>query len=229
MKEVGLFFSLILLFTSFQMKGQKGYVRYQTFDEYKLKGAGHSNIREPYVLVKKERDTIFVIKSNDKGKTIKYINKGKYWYSESIIKVKEPPVGSLWLLDMSPTVYEKFIYNNIIVEYKYWLNNELERYGSYIYIHTKKKCIELVIQNSDITNYDDPFNEIKELVINYKTVFSLYSPDYHQSRCYYIYEKQIEGNIFSVYEIVGENKRFISSKKMNSLGEFDNNGTLFWW
>ena len=55
----------MLCMLSFQMKGQNGYVKYQTFDEYKLMGIGHSDIRDPYVLVKKEADTIFVIKSND--------------------------------------------------------------------------------------------------------------------------------------------------------------------
>ena len=65
------------------MKGQDGYVKYQTFDEQKLKGVGRFNIKEPYVLVKKELDTIFVIKSNDRrNNVLKYINKGEFWYHQ---------------------------------------------------------------------------------------------------------------------------------------------------
>jgi hypothetical protein len=55
--------SIMLLVLSFQMKGQKDYVKYQTFDEYKMEGVGEGKIKRPYVLVKKEVDTIFVIKS----------------------------------------------------------------------------------------------------------------------------------------------------------------------
>ena len=49
---------ILVLLTSCQMAScqtanNKGYIKYQTFDEYKLEGLGHFNIKEPYVLVKK--------------------------------------------------------------------------------------------------------------------------------------------------------------------------------
>jgi hypothetical protein len=140
------------------------------------------------------------------------------------------------------TICEKFIYNDTVIEYEYQylhkvgylvdsLKKSNRRINNGIYIHTKKDCIELVIQDNDITNYDAPFNEIKELVINYKEIFPLFSPEY-QPRWYSMIEKHIEGikgNILSIYEIEGEKKRFVSSKEMNSLGEFDNKGMLRWW
>lgn len=226
------FYSIIilLLFTSFQMNGQKGYVKYQTFNEYKMEGVGVEKIKRPYVLVKKEFDTMSVIKSNDRKKIIKYVNRGDYWHT--ILQME-----SKW--SIIETFCEKFIYNDTVIEYKYqyWhqygylVDNSKrsnQRINRGIYVHTKNNCIELTIQDSDITNYDNPYNEIKEFVTNYKEIFPLYSPKY-QPRCYSIIEKHIEDNILSIYEIEKENKRLVSSKKMNSLGEFDNDGMLRWW
>ena len=227
---------MLLFMLSCQIKQQNGYIQYQTFDEYKLIGVGNTEIKEPYVLVKKELDTIFVIKSNDKEKVIKYINKGDYWYSKSIIEVEAPPdEEEPCLLDMTPTVCEKFIYNDTIIEYKYQYDYQIgsskrnnQRIMSDILVHTKKNCLILSIQDDDITNYDDPFNELKAFVTNYKEIFPLYSPG-DQLRYCTIYEKRIERNILSIYEINGENKRFVSSKIINNLGEFDNKGMLAWW
>jgi hypothetical protein len=44
-----------------------------------------------------------------------------------------------------------------------------------------------------------------------------------------MYEKHTEGNTLSIYEINGKNKKYVASKQMNSLGEFDNKGILAWW
>jgi len=209
--------SIILFMLSFQMKGQDGYVRYQTFDEYKMEGVEAEKTKRPYVLVKKEVDTIFVIKSYDRTKKIKYVNRGDYWYT--ILHIQTTKVGEIFC--------EKFIYNDTVVEYEYYKIDSL-RYNNGISVHTKKDCIELVIHRNDIKNYDDPFNEIKELVTNYKEIFPLYSPG-HQPRWYSILRKHIEGNILYIYDMNGINKGDVYSKKMNSLGEFDNNGMLRWW
>jgi hypothetical protein len=215
---------------SFQIKGQNSYVKYQTFDEYKMEGIKDEKIKRPYVLVKKEFDTISVIKSNDKEKTIKYINRGNYWHT--VLQIKEK-----WFF--LETICEKFIYNDTVIEYKYQYKHPIDYFSDSlkrcnqrsncgIYVHTKNNCLDLVIQNSDITNYDAPFKEIKEFVINYKEIFPLYSSKY-QPRYYSIFEKHIEQNILSIYELDGDNKKFVASKKMNSLGEFDNKGILMWW
>jgi len=203
------------------MKESKEYVKYQTLDEYKLMGVECSDIKAPYVLAKKMLDTIFVIKSNNSEKVIQYINKGAYWHSKSIIYVDTIPLAKQKL---DPTVYEKFIFNDTVVEYKYSLKENLEKSQQRIFVHTKKNCIVLIIQDDDIKNQDDPYNEIKEFVANYKTIFPLYTPGY-QPRCYSIYKKRIKGNVLYIYR----DNRCVSSKEMNSLGEFDSNGTLAWW
>jgi len=223
--------SVMLFVLSFQIKGQNGYIQYQTFDEYKMEGVGKEKIKRPYVLVKKELDTIFVIKSNDTGKTIKYVNRGDYWYTKLQIEERLPYLE---------TICEKFIYNDTIIEYNYRYCHQYnhlidsskrsnQRISSSIFVHTKKGCIILSIQDNDITNYDDTFNKIKEFVINYKEIFPRNISTIYQPRFHYIFEKQIKENILSIYEINGEDKEFVASKKMNSLGEFDNKGTMMWW
>jgi len=230
--------ALFFVIFSFQMKGQDGYVRYQTFDEYKMEGVGAEKIKRPYVLVKKENDTIFVkkiVKKKGKNrcnctvKEIKYINKGDYWHTTIRPESKRTLIARP--RPCIPIFYEKFIFNDTIVEYQYSLKyglKEVRRVAQYIHIHTKKDCVILSLQDNDIKNYGNPYNEVKEFVINYKEIFPLYSSGY-QPRYYTIFEKQIEGNIFSIYIIDGENKRFFSSKEMNSLGEYDNKGRLAWW
>jgi len=46
-----------------------------------------------------------------------------------------------------------------------------------------------------------------------------------------LYEKKIEGNTLFIHkiDIINNKEELVSSKKMNSLGEFDNNGVLAWW
>lgn len=225
----------------FQTKGQDNYVKYQTFDEYKMEGIGTKKIKRPYVLVKKENDVIFVKKiEKNKGtnecncvEEIKYINKGDYWYAA--IKSEPNRTSSkrsrrIIPMPCTPIFYEKFIFSDTVVEYKYIysLKNSIKRLNQFIYINTKEYCIILSIEENEIKNQDEPYNEIEKLVANYKEIFPLHSSS-NSSRYYSVFEKHIEKDILSIYEINGENKKFISSKKMNNLGEFDNNGTMAWW
>jgi hypothetical protein len=211
----------------FQTNGQDGYVKYQTFDEYKMEGIGNEKIKRPYVLVKKESDTVFVIKSNDRKKTIKYVNRGDYWHTKRVIKETASKhvfhfSGKVCPCSLIKEFCEKFIYNDTIVEYNYYydlgIKDSLNRHFKNIYMHTKKDCIVLGI---DITNYNAPFSQIKDIATNYKDMLPL--------GWLYVYEKQINGNVLSIYEIDGKGKKFIKSKKMNSLGEFGNEGILAWW
>lgn len=217
---------IILSVLSVQVKGQNDYVKYQTFDEYKLEGIGEKKIKRPYVLVKRENDTIFVVKSNDRKNVIKYVNRGDYWHTILQIEERWP------ILD---TFCEKFIYNDTVAEYiyQYWYNyghliDSPERINKGIYVHTKRICIALTIQGDDIKNLNNPYNEIKQFVVNYKEIFPLFSPEY-QPRWYSIYEKHIAGNRLYIYEMKGVNREFTASKKINSLGEFDNKGLISWW
>ncbi|MDR1792047.1 MAG: hypothetical protein LBR36_01185 [Bacteroidales bacterium] len=223
-----------------------------------MAGIETKKIKRPYVLVKEENDTIFVKKSNDKRKVIKYVNKGDYWYTKLQIKeglhslnefcekfiCKDTVIEYLYLLKFiynscfdTISKYKKLLkidLNNLdsLIKYKELLGIDFKRLNDAICIHTRQECIYLVIQDTDIQYHDNPFTEIKEFARNYQEIFPPYYPhsSEYKPRFYVVYEKHIEKNIFSIYEIVGEDKKqFAVSKKMNSLGEFDNKGMLYWW
>jgi hypothetical protein len=117
----------------------KGYVKYQTFDEYKLEGVGNFNIQHPYVLVKKEIDTIFVIKSNDKRNIIKYINKGEFWFYQ---ETEKPQKGCC-----HKALLKKFITNDTIFIFSYF-QASLRITTSTIIIERKED--KIVIGNDEI-------------------------------------------------------------------------------
>ena len=62
---------ICICWLSFYFQGYCQFVRYQTFDEYKMEGITNKRIRRPCVFIKWESDTIFVIKSNDKDESKK--------------------------------------------------------------------------------------------------------------------------------------------------------------
>jgi len=211
-----------------------GYNKYQTFDEYILDGVVTNNVKSPYVLVKKTNDTIFVIKSNNKNDTIKYTKKGNYWYTKLYIEETQSFLDKLFNNSSSKLlkiqeICEKFIYNDTVIEFLYREDEKLRMIDQTIYVNTKQHCLELVIQNDDLKDFKNLFDGIQTLVNNYKTIFPIYSPKY-QSRWYNEYEKIIKNNTLNIYEIDSSNlKKFVTSKKLNSLGEFDNKGKLAWW
>jgi len=153
---------ILLLFTSFQIKGQKDYVKYQTFDEHKLRGIGRFNIKEPYVFVKKELDTIFVIKSNDRRNNIlKYINKREFWYHQ---EPEEPQDGC-----MIKSISKRFVTNDTVFVFTHspmiWLTDAT------ILIATKKEIT--VIRGCKILfdNEENVFKKIQNIASIYKDSF----------------------------------------------------------
>lgn len=210
---------ICICWLSFYFQGYCQFVRYQTFDEYKMEGITNKRIRRPCVFIKWESDTIFVIKSNDKDNVIKYINCGSYWHA--VIQIKEP----CSCMGMDKRICEKFIYNDTVVEYEYILKPNNKRSAQTIAVNTKDKCLFLSLKSNEIDNKIAPFDEIMEIINKYKNNSYSYPPMCPPE----IFEKQIEKNIFSVYLIKEGERKLIKSRKINHLGEFNNRGSLVWW
>lgn len=215
---------VVMFLLSCQMKDLNGYDKCQTFNEFELKGVNSPNLQPPFIFLKKESDTIFVIKSNKKDETIKYVNKGRYWYSST--KLEEKPTfeerffGVRLKIERFPQICEKYIFNDTIIEYVYLIGDKSQRFMQNIYVKTKNSILYLSIQDDDIKNTDDPYMEIINFVHNYKALFLYYTFDY-QPIYYRFFEKQISGGTFCLYEINGGKKKLQYSIKLNSLGEFD--------
>ncbi|MCL2131017.1 MAG: hypothetical protein FWH36_00960 [Lentimicrobiaceae bacterium] len=191
---------ILLLFTSFQMKDNKEYVKYQTFDEYKLKGVGRFNIKEPYVLVKKELDTIFVIKSNDRSNVLKYINKGEFWYHQ----VPEEPQDD----GITKSISKKFITNDTMFVF----NHFPMPWSTFttIVIETKKEVT--VIEGCEILfdNEENVFKKIQNIASNYKN--SLSYRDEKDGRpdngWYQTFIKVYKGKQLYLYDVKDSNVHF---------------------
>jgi hypothetical protein len=120
---------LAIALSSCQVDNMKGYVKYQTFNEYKLEGVNSSHIKNPYVFVKKELDTVFVIKSNDRRSVMTYINKGEYWFYQEPEEIQKGFIDkvlskSIWKIFSHPkgvdkTLSKKFITNDTIFIFSY--------------------------------------------------------------------------------------------------------------
>lgn len=228
MKTINILYLLLLVITSImscQMSNFKGYDKYQTFNEFDLKGVNSPKLQSPFIFLKRESDTIFVIKSNKKDEIIEYVNKGEYWYRS--FKIEEKPtieerfLGRQYKIDRTPISCEKFIFNDTIIEYTYFIEESNKRSNSSIYVKTKDSILNLVIQDDDIKNINNPYNEIINFVRAYKKLFPYNDNQTYQPRFYYLFEKQIIGDTLYLYETKEIDKKLQYSIRLNSMGEFD--------
>lgn len=219
MKNIYLLIFLLLVF--FEANSQQKFVKYQTFDEYKMQGIKEKRIKYPCVYIKENGDTIFVRKSYDKN-IITYIKKPDFWYTKLKIEEKSTFTDRY-------RVCEKFIYNDTIIEYEYIKKNDGKIFGITIFVHTKTDYLQLNLSDTDINNSSNVYKQIKKLVNNYKDFFPLYVSGKYQPRDYIFYSKHIDKNILTIYEVNEQGRTHVASKKMNTLGEFDNKGLIAWW
>lgn len=200
------------------LKRIKGYQIFQTFNEYRLKGVGTTNIQYPYVYVNEGKEIIYVIKSNESS-IIKYNKKGNYWYCRWQYKNDcDNPTTQSW------RVYERFIFNDTIIDYNYYLeqDNESKKISrsTLAYLVRTENIIMQLAPVYKIKNVNNPFSELKWLIENYKKIYSskLYA-NYRQNLCVEA-EKEIKNDTLFTY---GEKSNKIKTEfvKLNSMGEFD--------
>ena len=210
----------------------ESYIKYQTFDEYSLSGVSTNDslIKEPFVAVKTDSESISVLicKSYTKKKVIEYFNHRDYWYN--INKVQEE-YSSECNCDTTPYYIEKFIYNDTIMKYGYYLKNGKRKFNESLEFSTKNEIISL--SDSDAFKLDEKkkFYQLKHKLVNYKSNFEHYFPSpKYQKRFYNYYRKELKGDTLFTYEIIGSPLYkigdIIDARKLNSLGEFDQNGGM---
>lgn len=229
MKKYGTIITLLVLLLFGCTRIPKGYIKYQTFDEYSLTGisTNDSLIKEPFVAVKTNSKMISVLicESYSKKKVVEYIKHGDYWYNLKKIQEK---YHSDCACDTTPYYIEKFIYNDTIMKYGYYLENGKRKYNENLVFSTKNEIISL--SDSDAFKIDEnrKFYQLKQKLVNYKSNFEHYSnsPKY-QKRYYHYYRKELRADTLFTYEII-ENPFYkigdiIDARKLNSLGEFDQN------
>ena len=147
-------------------KELRTYNKFQTFNEFKMRGEGKicNNL---FVYVKEKEDTIIVRVSNDKNRTIQYIKKNGVWhnYQEFDMQKKgmpiqkdsrEKPARSYYRIFKKDTIME------LACTYPEYPTQDL-------YIKTKNNCVIIPLSNQELVKITShPIEKIMEIVSNYK-------------------------------------------------------------
>ena len=178
---------------------------YQTFDEFSMEGAGLA-VSEPYVYVHKQADTI-IVASSDTIQVRGYVKYGNWWYNHMEFDMDRKGESPLKDSSMNPArVYDRFICNDTIVEYKtyYWDNVAYRD----VYIKTKDKCDVMPME------YDENFNS-KSMI----------------SYIQYVLEAYRRGEIFAVKRYVQTEREYTYVIKCDAFMEmlvFKKNSLGIW-
>lgn len=202
-----------------------GYTQYQTFNEYYLTGISvhEDSIKSPFIWLKQDNDIISIIVSNNKKDTIKYFNKGEYWYS-----IKKHQLNKSFINKTStvPRYVEKYIFDGIILNYTYMLKNGIAL-GRNLNIETPSYRVYISLSDNVIIPENNKFNTLKEISKNYSKLYPYFSrdPNIVQLSYYKYYNKKFKNNLIFIYE-KDSHKNFkigclVDIIKINSLGEFD--------
>jgi hypothetical protein len=207
----------LLLLISCDSFLSKEYKRYQTFDEYRLKGISFNDhsIHYACVFIKERKDSIIVVPSIDKSRKITYLRCGDYWYCFEHQHVEAEP-------NIKSEAYDRYFY-------KYIFNDTL-MVCSYDIIDGKQSTIEIDVETkySNINIYTNEtfslvFNKLKYIARNYKSIYSQYwfEPNFHNNSYYIAYNKEIKGNkIYYYLQSPSGKKRDPEIYDLGDLGEF---------
>ena len=168
--------------------------RYQTFDEFKMKGVGKP-VHEPFVFVKTEKDIITVIVSDDTTNVITYHFRDGLWYNHMDF--------DLWKKDQAiiksskenwARSYDRICGNDTIVELRwYYLNNYI---SNSIWIKTSKNCLRSHSLNAEyFTNKDDIFDSLRKFAIEFMKKENMLKNNLNKPlgyKKYYLFENKDE-------------------------------------
>ena len=145
----------------------KGYQRYQTFNEFKMRGEGKP-LRRPFVYVKRTANRIDVVPSDDLTSPKHYVRtKENVWYQHlelEMYKINGPITKSS--PDWPARTYDRVFCNDTILEYCCSYIEET-RFKTF-YIKTPKSCVLMVLLHEK--DFIDKTNIISE-ILKMKTMF----------------------------------------------------------
>ena len=202
-----------------------GYTKYQTFDEYTLSGIKPTEtLKSPFVAIKHASDSISVL-VYDQNKVIKrhlYKKKNSYWFSIKREQI-DPKVAANCKCDTTPRFIERFIYNDTILEYSYYVNKTNNKSVESFSVFTRNNDTHISPEKFNISE-KRKFEQLKEIVKNYNLKYSYFKPGEIQKSYYESVDKYFKGDTLFVYEKNGNPKYKIgclqSAAILNSLGEF---------
>ena len=156
------------------------FTKFQTFNEFKMAGEGKP-LAEPFVYVLDKGNEIFVKKSSDTQKTMRYVRIGDVWYNyQNIVQRKyerETVDGCLCIGER----YNRIIVNDSIIEFRnlYAYNGANGRhepfwqYGNtalkFLYIKTSGHCVVVRLAKNDFVNPRSRITDMREMAYMLRT------------------------------------------------------------
>lgn len=184
--------------------------RYQTFDEYTMKGE-HEVVDTPYVFVD-ETDTNIIIKRSDSDKNIIYQRMPTYFYNKQSFEMDKLTTHGANIdknATFTPSIYHRYIYHDTIFEYAEFYSSISSVSERTIYVKTKHNCTYIAIKGNFINNPNkDSFKDVLKLYRDnlQQGNFSVYSKEQKYDSMFYI---SINNNYIKRY-----------GYKLNALGEY---------
>lgn len=199
------------------------YKKFQTFDEYKMKGVGKA-LHSPYVYVRKvDENTIHVKMSNNIDSTICYTKYGDTWINiicDDLWKSPYPCTKNGESIDGGPpaTIHSRYIKNDTIIEVRTTIIENEE--SSVVFVKTKEEMFTL---SSLLLNKKEFSADSICMICKYYTEAGFrdlkkYFPNYRISRM----KKVLMKDSLKYVAISGkynQNKE-VFAYKLNSLGEY---------
>ena len=141
----------------------KEFKRFQSFDEFNMKGVGEPKY-EPFVYVKNSNDTIFVVNSNDTSNVLLYSNRGDYWYNTTFY------YGNTQITKSGNELLKRIFYricgSDTLIEYRCckWEKFLIKD----LYLKTKSNCFWIrLIGKTDLCNHATIYDDMLKLVERY--------------------------------------------------------------
>lgn len=122
--DVLLFLLVVFSFIGCQSNADVPFLPYQTFDEFSMREGSSDIVAEPYLLIQRKKDTVKIVRTDQRKDTMVYLNMGKYWFSSIRINYKYTLFGKL-NKHFSPPIYGieytqvdvyRYFYENKVVE-----------------------------------------------------------------------------------------------------------------
>ena len=149
-----LLMQLIILNTNAQIHDTLNIRKYQTFDEFSMRGIGDAK-EDPFVYVKETKDTVWVLSSCKQDSTRMYvkINKGLWLNHMEYDMWKKNDMAYKCKECRIARTYDRYIYNDTIMEiYTGYIEGEgFPR----VIVRTQKELCEIDIDSMIITNISD--------------------------------------------------------------------------
>lgn len=195
----------------------KEFKRFQTFDEFNMKGIGVPK-KEPYVYIKNSNDTIYVINSNDTSKVLFYIKRGNYWHNTNFF------YGASQITKSGHELLQRIFYricgSDTLIEYRCckWEKILIKD----LYLKTKSKCFWIrLIGKTDLCNHATIYDDMLKLVERYNkeqnAFFSEIGENRYDKRRLNSYQLRIDKDAY-IYQ--GINNKDVLFFQKTSLGLF---------